>query len=217
MLTVVTLVLLRLAGDAAVQRYVLPVVPFVVVIAGAGWAWIAERIEALVHRRGSAALVAGGVALGQLALLAPHLPGALTFYNPLLGGGPAARQVLAIGQGEGLDRAAEWLNQQPGADSMVVASASSIAFAPYFKGRTIESTFVTNPTASLDVDRVVIYVRQVQVQSVHPIMMAYLESQRPLHVVTIHGVDYAWIYEGPVVLPESWRALARDETPPDAP
>ena len=144
-LVLVTLVLLRLAGESGMDRYLLPVVPFVVVIAGAGWAWVAERIEALVHRRGSAALVAGGVALGQVALVAPHLPGALTFYNPLLGGGPAARQVLAIGQGEGLDRAAKWLNQQPGADSMVVASASSIAFAPYFKGRTIESTFVTNP------------------------------------------------------------------------
>jgi dolichyl-phosphate-mannose-protein mannosyltransferase len=207
-LMLVTLVLLRLAGEAAVQRYVLPVVPFIGLIAGAGWAWLAERIETRVHRRRIVPLVAVALALGQLALVAPHLPGALTFYNPLLGGAPAARKVLAIGQGEGLDRAAEWLNAQPGSESMVVASASSIAFAPYFKGRTIESTFLLDPTASLEADWVVTYIRQVQVQSVNPIMMSYLESLRPAHVITIHGLDYAWIYRGPVVLPESWRALA---------
>jgi hypothetical protein len=151
------------------------------------------------------------VALGQLALLVPHLSGAMTFYNPLLGGAPAARQVLAIGMGEGLDRAAEWLNRQPGSESMVVASGCSSAFAPYFRGRTIEQTYAEDPTMPIEADRLVIYVRQVQMESVHPILMSYLESQRPLHVVTMHGLDYAWIYGGPIVLPEPWRELAVGE------
>jgi 4-amino-4-deoxy-L-arabinose transferase-like glycosyltransferase len=208
LLAIATLVLLRLSGGAAVERYLLPVVPVMALLAGGGWAWLGERLEGLLPRRRTGSLLLGGVALGQLALLVPHLSGAMTFYNPLLGGAPAARQVLAIGMGEGLDRAAEWLNRQPGSESMVVASGCSSAFAPYFRGRTIEQTYAEDPTMPIEADRLVIYVRQVQMESVHPILMSYLESQRPLHVVTMHGLDYAWIYGGPIVLPEPWRELA---------
>lgn len=217
LLAIATLVLLRLAGAAAVERYLLPVVPPMALLAGAGWAWLGAWLEALLPRRRAGSLLCVGVALGQLALLVPHLPGAMTFYNPLLGGAPAARQVLAIGMGEGLDRAAEWLNRQPGSASMVVASGCSSAFAPYFKGRTIEQTYVEDPRIPMEVDRLVIYVRQVQMGSVHPILMSYLESQRPLHVITMHGLDYAWIYRGPIVVPEPWRALAVPEVGPDPP
>jgi 4-amino-4-deoxy-L-arabinose transferase-like glycosyltransferase len=204
-----TLVLLRLAGDAGVERYVLPVLPFVALLAGAGWAWLGERIETRWNR-GTAAVV-GAVAAAQLLVLVPHLPGALTFFNPLLGGAPAARQVLKIGMGEGLDEAAQWLNREPGAESMVVASACSGVFAPYFRGRTVEKTFLEDPAETIEADRLVVYVRQYQMEAMHPVVMAYLESQRPLHVVRLHGLDYAWIYPGPFALPETWRALAASD------
>ena len=40
----------------------------------------------------------------------PHY---LAYYNPLLGGAPAAARLIPVGEGEGLREAAEWLNLQP--------------------------------------------------------------------------------------------------------
>jgi hypothetical protein len=55
-----------------------------------------------------------GVVVGQLALLVPYLPDGMTYYSPLLGGAAAAARVFTIGQGEGLDEAACYLDAEPG-------------------------------------------------------------------------------------------------------
>ncbi|HSJ54999.1 MAG TPA: phospholipid carrier-dependent glycosyltransferase, partial [Anaerolineae bacterium] len=51
--------------------------------------------------------------------LAPHYG---AYFNPLLGGGPAAEGAFAFGQGEGLELAAQYLNRQEGADEALVVS-----------------------------------------------------------------------------------------------
>ena len=42
-----------------------------------------------------------------------RIPYYLSYYNPLLGGGPAAQRTVMVGNGEGLDQVAAWLNAQP--------------------------------------------------------------------------------------------------------
>ena len=212
-LVLVPLVLLRLAGEAGVDRYLLPVVPFLALLAGAGWDQVRDRVASRWPRPPAAILVPAAVVVGQLAMLLPHLPEGITFYNPLLGGPAAAGHALAMGQGEGLERAAWYLNAEPGAASRVAAVPGfASAFAPYFRGRTIEVS-----PASLDAwvaaDRVVLYIRQMQTGWPDATLVAYVASQqRPLYTVRRHGLDYARVFAGPIVVP----AELREAAPPRA-
>ena len=126
----------------------------------------------------------------------------MTFYSPLLGGAAAAARVFTIGQGEGLDEAASFLDAEPGAASRVAAVPGfTSAFAPYFRGRTMEVT-LTSRRDWLAADRVVFYVRQMQTGWPDPLLVAYVASQqRPLYTVRRHGLDYARVFAGPIVVP----------------
>ena len=208
-LVLVPLVLLRATANAAVDRYLLPVVPLLVLLAGAGWAQMADGWAARASRPALAGFVRVGVVAGQLALLVPYLPDGLTFYSPLLGGAAAAAHVFTIGQGEGLDDAASYLDAEPGAASRVAAVPGfASAFAPYFRGRTIDVT-LTSPRDWLAADRVVFYVRQMQTGWPDPLVVAYVASQqRPLYTVRRHGLDYARVFAGPIVVPPELRGAS---------
>ena len=202
-LVVVTLVLLRLAGEAGLDRYLLPAVPFLALLAGAGWDLVRDRVAP----RGltpAAALVPVGVVAGQLAMLLPHFPEGVTYFSPLLGGAAAAGQTLAIGQGEGLERAAGYLNAEPGAASRVAAAPGfASAFAPYFRGRTVDFTRGVDWLAA---DRVILYIRHVHTGLPDPALVAYVSSwEQPLYTVRLHGLDYVRVYAGPIVVPPELR------------
>jgi hypothetical protein len=206
-----TLILIRLAGSAGLDRYILPAVPMVAILAGAGWADITRLVGSRAGRPGLTKVLSVAIVAGQAAVLAPHLPGAITFFNPLLGGPAGARAALAMGQGEGLDRAAAWLSERPGAESMLVVANFAPAFAPYFSGRTMGMP-PARPVPDRRADAAVVYIRQVQGMATDSAFLAEIRSRPLLHVVTLHGVDYAWIYAGPIVLPEWWQE--RREPPP---
>jgi dolichyl-phosphate-mannose-protein mannosyltransferase len=208
-LVLVTLVLLRLAGEAGVDRYLLPVVPFLALLAGAGWDLVRDRLAARWPSSAVAAFVPIAVVIGQGAMLVPHLPDGITFYSPLLGGSAAARDALVIGHGEGLERAAWYVDAEPGAAARVAAVPGfASAFAPHFRGRTIE----VSPAAGdewLAADRLILYVRQRQVGWPDPALVGYVASQhRPLYTVHLHGLDYARVYAGPIVVPPELREAA---------
>ena len=96
---------------------------------GLGLAWralrvvVASGIRAPSGRSPSAAL--GLLLAGALLAAAwPSLavaPYFLSYYNPLLGGGPAAVRAVPVGRGEGFDRVAAFVNAQPDGASARVA------------------------------------------------------------------------------------------------
>jgi hypothetical protein len=208
-LVLVPLVLLRAAGDAGADRYLLPVVPPLALLAGAGWSQVADRLSARKPTPAMVALVPVAVVAGQLALLVPHLPDGVTFFSPLLGGAPAARHALTIGQGEGLDRAARYVDAEPGASSRVAAVPGfASTFAPYFRGRTMEVP-PTSPDDWLAADRVILYVRPRQTGFPDPALVAYVMTQhQPIYTVHLHGLDYARVFAGPIVVPPELREAA---------
>jgi len=153
--------------------------------------------------------------VAQMAMLLPHLPEGVTFYNPLLGGPASARETLVIGHGEGLERAAWYLDAEPGAASRVAAVPGfASAFAPYFRGRTIEAA-PGSGDGWLAADRVVLYVRLRQTGWPDPTLVAYITSQqRPLYTVRRHGLDYARVFAGPIVVPPELLEAAPPSTVP---
>ncbi len=163
-------------------------------------AWINRQVGKILKaptaiRR--AQYVLAGLAL--LAILLPALatyPYYFTYLNPLAGGGYTAPRLINIGWGEGLDQAADYLNQLPGISDKTVAAWYSAQFAPFFKGRTID---LSNNQPAMTADYTVIYINQLQRNFPSQELLAYFKDRQPIYTVRLGGVDYAWVYPGPIV------------------
>jgi hypothetical protein len=212
-------VLFSLSGNK-LDRYILPAVPGFAFLAAAGWLQLVQSLVSSPRSRSQSTdlepslnelvprwqrnSILSLVTL-QLALMAVHYPYYLTYFNPLLGGGAVAQNLLMIGNGEGLDRAAQWLNQLPNARNITVGSAYGTVFAPYFQGQTLS---IRRGVEELEQDwlqkvhYLVFYINQFQRELPSPEILNYFTAQEPLHTVRLHGIDYAQIYPGTVVLPE---------------
>ncbi len=123
------------------DRYLLPVFPALTLVAALGWQgiseWLGDRGKRLY--RFSSALVA----LFQIGILLPYLFTPLAFFNPLLGGPRTALEWLPVGWGEGSGAAARWLNEQPNAEQLIVASPSIPPLASLFVGQTVPLSTAT--------------------------------------------------------------------------
>ncbi|MEA3345405.1 MAG: glycosyltransferase family 39 protein [Chloroflexota bacterium] len=178
-------------GAKKFDRYLLPVFPAVDILAALGWI----QLERMSIRSRWALARGAALVLLQALLVFPCHPHYLAWYNPLLGGLRRAVRTLPVGWGEGLERAAAYLNTLPDAENLTVASAGVPGMAPKFEGRTLPLT----PSSLIEADYVVIYVsdRQGGPSPVDEL----IAGTPPEHVVQLQGVEYAWIYPN-----ESYRA-----------
>ncbi|MCB0169480.1 MAG: hypothetical protein KDJ97_02915, partial [Anaerolineae bacterium] len=139
-----------------------------------------------------------GLALLQLVLILPTYPYYFTYYNRLLGGGPKAAEMIIVGWGEGLDEAARWLNSQPEVQNTDAVAWYSTTFEPYFDGHAIykidEAKISRTPKPGLAADYVILYINQIQRQLPTTGALEFYQAAPPAHVVTLNGLDYAWIY-----------------------
>jgi hypothetical protein len=117
----------------------------------------------------------------------------LSYYNPLLGGGPAAQRTVMVGNGEGLDQVADWLNSRPNAADLWVVSHSFDILQALIVG----SGEALRDRVPSNADYVVLYRFQIQIGHSPRVLDEYLNRHAPEHVVWINGVEYARIYRGP--------------------
>jgi hypothetical protein len=181
-------------GAKKFDRYVLPSYLALDLLAALG-IWGVWRVVEI--RSGSWRALAAVVG-GAMVLLAASWPAwstfphYLTYYDPLLGGGPAAAKLIPVGEGEGLREVAEWLNARPEAEKLYVAAHSFDA---------LKANFVGNGEALRDrvpssADYVVIYLYRRQI-GFEPRTAAEYAQRQPEYVVTLNGLDYARVYRGP--------------------
>jgi 4-amino-4-deoxy-L-arabinose transferase-like glycosyltransferase len=183
------------------DRYALPSWPALLVLAAMGWRLLLDAAGRAVARwPGSAPARGAGVRAALVVLLvglellplAQYHPYYLSYYNPLLGGGAAAQRALLIGWGEGLDQVGAYLSGRP-----------DIGYGPVLSAlpRTLQP-FVPVPVKDvLDIDDgpanyAVIYQEATQLGE-NPAIYDRIRQTQPLHRVTIHGIDYAEIYQLP--------------------
>ncbi|MBN1815606.1 MAG: glycosyltransferase family 39 protein [Anaerolineae bacterium] len=185
-------------GAKKFDRYLLPVYPALEIVAAVGLLWLAEVVwkrggaEKLRHRSFTWLASFLIVVILQIALVLPHCPYYLTYYNPLLGGLRQAEKIMMVGWGEGIDQAAAYLNAKPDARQLLVTSPVVSQFAPMFHGE-------TRPTIRYSVwesDYVMFYLSHVQRERYESLMAEYFfnPEAKPEYVVALHGVDYVWIY-----------------------
>lgn len=185
------------------NRYMVPIFPALDILAAAGLVWGAAMLQqwltrfralpAALTEWATVALV-GVLAVGNTAYWHPY---AVTAFNQAFGGAPAGAATFAIGWGEGLDQVSTWLQQQPDITGVTVASTMINSFQPLLP-RGIQSVS-PDPAEGLSeqVGYVAIYVQDVQRAQLEPPFDRFYAEETPLHVVTIHDVDYAWIYQVP--------------------
>jgi hypothetical protein len=192
------------------DRYLLPVYAPLDILAAMGWS---SLVAALVSAQNgflktlsrSTAQIAALLAVLLVVALQASLslrtfPYYFTYYNPLLGGGPAAPAVMHVGWGEGLDQAARYLNQKPNAARLSAISWGSTGCLSYFfKGSTRSILLEAAPDEVqlkrlLDSDYAVIYINQRQAQLAKAVL-DYVAQLKPEHTIWLNGIRYADIYK----------------------
>ena len=184
---------LSLAGKK-LDRYTLPAFPALDLLAGMGlWTlgtWMALYLRPrIASDRARKALAVGAVllvAIGHTLPLAVVAPYPLAYYNPLVGGGPAAARVLLVGWGEGLDQVATYLNSRPEPERQMIA----IYFPMELNFQGMVAGTVTQYGDARPINYVVDYVNAAQRGHTPPEVFGLV----PVHEVWINGVQYARIF-----------------------
>ncbi|MFN8458474.1 MAG: glycosyltransferase family 39 protein [Anaerolineae bacterium] len=144
------------------------------------------------------ALRAFGVPTVLLALqfltIFPHHPYYYSYFNPLMGGGPTAVRTMRVGWGEGMDQVGAYLAAKPNSRELTVSSRFTHNMLG-FKGDLISLLPDGRWTQA---DYIVLYIQQVQRhQEPSPAFIDYFLARPPEKVISIGGIDYAWIYPIP--------------------
>ncbi|MDM8528194.1 glycosyltransferase family 39 protein [Anaerolineales bacterium HSG24] len=180
------------------ERYLLPIYPWIDLLAGLGWAGL---ILLVVDYGNWAKKISQKHALSGIAMLimltngyflVSHAPYYFTYYNPLLGGISRAEHAVTLGWGEGLDLAADYLNQQ-GPPYPRVTSWYQSTFAPYYQGETL--SYSKEKGKALAGDYVTFYINQIQRNYPdEPFFDYYRRRSEPIKTISLKGVDHVWIY-----------------------
>jgi hypothetical protein len=136
------------------------------------------------------------VGLAAVINAAWYHPYDIVYFNQVLGGAAMGARTFLAGWGEGFDQVAAWLNQQPDITGVVTVSPMGSSLQPYMR----KGAHVSGPDGDALPRKsgyVVVYIRQVQDGQTVPPFDRFYGRGVPLHTVTIHGVDYAWIYQAP--------------------
>ncbi|GAC1649674.1 MAG: hypothetical protein NVS4B8_23420 [Herpetosiphon sp.] len=179
------------------DRYVLPVVPAIGVLAAVGLLSLLDWLPRWLPLFGGKGHLRGGwlpwaLTLGLfVSTLVWYQPYELAYYNPLLGGGPVAAKTVPVGWGEGLDEAGAFIAAQGTGCDVPVASPFQAVLARYVCNKVVILWEATQPTYR---GYVVLYTNQTQAGNTPELTARLLGKERPLHVVRIHGVDLAFVY-----------------------
>ena len=141
----------------------------------------------------------------QLVLCVSHYPYYFSYFNPIVGGGHVAEQLIpsAIAHGMGLDQVMRYLNAQDNSQSLYVGmnviGISSCVELNEFAGHLI--AFPDKWTGESDrhwsqLDYVVYY-RNFGRYRPSRVFADLIDSASPDFTAEINGIEYAWVYKIP--------------------
>jgi 4-amino-4-deoxy-L-arabinose transferase-like glycosyltransferase len=198
---VILFVLFLTFGEKKQDRYILPVYPILGIVAAIGLVRISSPPRRSTRAGKSPVsnlqtLLFVVILFFQGLLVVFNYPYYLTYYNPLLGGIQVAERMVTVGWGEGLELAAEYLNQKPDAEDMRVSAWYQSTFAPFFKGEAI--SYSQEKGKAMAGDYVVFYINQLQRRFPDEELYHYFETRyQPDQIIPLKGVNYVVIYPGP--------------------
>lgn len=190
------------------DRYLMPVFPMLHLLAAFGWVWLANWLRTRQTWFASAGRMAWIGAVGfVLGYSLWFFPDDYAHANPLFGGGATAEHMLLVGAGEGMPQIV---------DSLAMLSGVENACHQFVYTRYGDLMAIYTPCArvvllddiELDVLGNAYYiVHYLSHRQRHPDVTAILDAITPLESVTIHGINYADIYDA-----EDVRAYLRTQS-----
>jgi hypothetical protein len=205
-------------GAKKLESYALPIFPMLDLLAAVGlWASLQWATRRWQQRRGrdtapNMAKLVYSLATGILLVSVLWLrlvPYYSSYFNPLLGGTRSAVHLFAFGGGEGLDMAAEYLNQKEDASQLTVATAyPDHVFRHYFEGTTWPLRQGTWTGLWLLADYAISYTSYAQRDLPSAEVVDFFSTLEPEYVATINGVDYARVYQVPPLVSEEIPAIS---------
>jgi len=197
-IAVIIFTLVMTMGSKKFERYLLPVHAPLNIIAGIGWVafafWLKEKFSSRWVKN-AVLLIVLFLAVGFQAFFALSIfPYNLAYYNPIMGGGQKAPEVLQIGWGEGIDQAALYLNQKENPEDLTVLSWYAWGSLSYFlKG---EAIFVAYdwPETLQQSDYLVVYIHQWQ-RDIPGELLDFIADWQPEHTIWINDIEYVQIYK----------------------
>jgi hypothetical protein len=178
-------------------------------IAGLGWYacvdWIG-KFKPFAGKRIFPYLALSAIILVQIVGTMRTYPYYSVYFNPLLGGSRRAGEVLSLGSGEGLDLAAEYLNNKPDAENLKAMSwYGNGPFSYYFVGesRPLWSYIWNEEKISelKEMDYLVVYSTQWE-RGIPVGLFTHLAWVEPEHSVWINNIEYARIFDVNTLPPE---------------
>ncbi len=188
-----------------VDRFLLIIFPPLSILSALGYTalldWLGRFFPRLfISARAwlSAASVAVILAV-QLAITAPTHPYYFTYWNPWLGGGRAAMDILPIGAGEGLDEAINYLNHQSGADTKTLVCGGSLPWCSgLFRGDSLRfAAYFSGEWATADYAS--FYISHLQRERYPTEVVDFFKQQTPLYQVELLNTTYAQVYRVPEI------------------
>lgn len=192
-------------GAKKFDRYSLPIWPVLDILAAAGLAALAGWLLARVRRATRWLETRAVPAIGALALAAlllgydmTYQPYYLSYFNPLLGGGPVAQELLLVGWGEGLEHVGAWLSARPDRDRGFVLAWIPDTLQPFLP-RELRALDIRPTTIALRnpaPNYAVVYARGAMREDT-PELAAEVSRTPPLYQLRMYGLDYATVYQIP--------------------
>ncbi|HEU4327821.1 MAG TPA: glycosyltransferase family 39 protein [Roseiflexaceae bacterium] len=193
------------------DRYALPIFPALDLLAAVGLVWLGQLLTRTKNTEPGDEASGLGFEVRELkpqtlnlktaliaALLALNLlwyhPYELAYYNPLLGGGAMAARLIPVGWGEGYEQAGAFIDAQPDGRDLPVASWFEPVLRPFVAAGTVPMVRALTPGQA---GYAVLYIDQLQRRNVPQAIDALYGRVEPAHVVRIHGIDYAYVYQLP--------------------
>jgi hypothetical protein len=183
-------------------KYYIPVYPVLDLIAGLGCYacvdWI-RKLKPFAGKRIFPYLALSAIILVQIVGAISTYPYYSVYFNPLMGGNHRAGEVNSGGSGEGLDLAAEYLNNKPDAENLKAMSwYGNGPFSYYFVGEARPLwSYIWNEEKISDLkemDYLVVYSKQWS-RGMPLGLFTHLAGVEPEHSVWINNIEYARIYD----------------------
>jgi 4-amino-4-deoxy-L-arabinose transferase-like glycosyltransferase len=192
-------------GAKKFDRYSLPIWPVLDILAAVGLAalagWLLARVRRLAGWLETRAAPAIGALLLAVLLLGydmTYQPYYLSYFNPLLGGGPVAQELLLVGWGEGLEHVGAWLSARPDRDRGFVLAWIPDTLQPFLPRelRALDIRATTLALRNPAPNYAVVYARGAMREDT-PDLAAEVSRTPPLYQLRMYGLDYATVYQIP--------------------
>lgn len=177
------------------DRYILAAYPFLHLVASLGIIWLATWLTHRYRLTERVVVAVIAMAIGAQAVSdMSALPYQLDYFNPLLGGGARAEEVLQVGWGQGGDQAVAFILEEAGSEPTTVLTSDFPSVYDYFAPESVTfiRTYDAIPDDWQEYDYVIVSMQQRQrdMDDFVPI----LACTPPAHTVTIEGIRMMDVY-----------------------